>query len=1252
MTTIASVNLWDRAVGLLGDEDKQLLDFTQTDKLKILADVLQATEQKKQLCLQKRWKYIKKNGDVVILRDLCEKAIKWVQKFKDIGDVAVQYDPTHASLPWAAVRFFLQLSVNDVQKFGAMLEGLETVAAEITRCHLYELYPPTISSARADLDLHLLRHYVDILKYLATARRYYTKSTIRRVGASVFETSDSVDDRLSKIAAERNDVERCARLIDSEILRGIESTANKTQASVSTLADDLVSLTATMSISQDVQYQSLKAMLASMDQPILRTAIQVCEIHTHLKHEERRKILAWLSTVKYREHHKTSFSAVMPGSGAWLRQKPEFIDWKTSSTSSILWIRGIPGSGKSKLMSTIVQSMLDDKNQNIATSALAYFYCTRDEAEKARADPDEILRAVLKQLSCFSTSQPIHPAVLHEFRKREIDADEDGSDPSRFSLPDCQKLILEMADQLPLVVIIDALDECDPLRRHELLAALKDIVQKSNNLIKVIVSSRNDSDIVCRLNDVPNVYIDSDDNGVDVDRFVEQELGKAIDERRLLQGNVSSSLRQRILGNLKGRANGMFLWARLQIQNLCDPERMIIVRDIEDALHQLPVTLSELYGGILGRIDRIAPHGRLLAKRILRWLLCAGRPLDPLTMVQMLQSVETNNSLGVEEILALCCNLVVLDDSLNVFRFGHASVREYLELQSEFSSQDNNLRAATECLQCAFRDPTDHSLENFEEYAAACWVHHYHSLAYEFRITQPISGEFIAFFVRGRRGEAKAEHWIEQALELKRFAGGYNHLLHAASRLDLPEVLEPLLDIGGVDVDGKDWSDKTCLYQAVGDGFRDIVNTLLTKGANPNIGNGYKNHVALRRAAKIGHEQIALLLLQHGADFTIRDHCGMTALDLAVKRDDEALVRLLVLNGCCDEAQQRYGQLLIEWATSNSTSKVSSVLHRGTGYVGVAKGEEYFRAGCLAITVQLMYSLLPFCDLLSKMAADQDQTSTSNALKRLFTDMESSTSIVSAEELITSLLEEPGILGLYVGSLKMPFVQMAHFLSLLNAKLVKKDSGDFQDIAKYFIPWTEITNSSTFYFKAWSFDIDGKKSFKEVLEANNKGFPGFDTRWCSVGRWPLGLVGHLPRIMVFELNRYAPAAYTSGLKIYDRCTYPASMVIDRTKSNKITYVLHSVIAHRGYAKNHPDDQNFFLYLKSHNTGRWVLCEHELVRWATEEEVFENNFGSGIVPELDAPDVSSVAVGLIYIREDKISEIARVMVPRGEPPSSP
>ena len=79
------------------------------DKLNILSDVLAAVDNKRKMCMEKRLRYRKSNGEVVILRDILDKIAVWVQKFKDVGDIVVQYDPVHTALPWAGVRFLLQV---------------------------------------------------------------------------------------------------------------------------------------------------------------------------------------------------------------------------------------------------------------------------------------------------------------------------------------------------------------------------------------------------------------------------------------------------------------------------------------------------------------------------------------------------------------------------------------------------------------------------------------------------------------------------------------------------------------------------------------------------------------------------------------------------------------------------------------------------------------------------------------------------------------------------------------------------------------------------------------------------------------------------------------------------------------------------------------------------------------------------------------------------------------------------------------
>ena len=93
----------------LREEDRNNIDFVRPNKLAILSDLLALAENSRQECNQKRWRYTRKTGETVICIDLFGKIVKWIDLFKQVGDAAVQYDPMHAALPWAGVRFLLQV---------------------------------------------------------------------------------------------------------------------------------------------------------------------------------------------------------------------------------------------------------------------------------------------------------------------------------------------------------------------------------------------------------------------------------------------------------------------------------------------------------------------------------------------------------------------------------------------------------------------------------------------------------------------------------------------------------------------------------------------------------------------------------------------------------------------------------------------------------------------------------------------------------------------------------------------------------------------------------------------------------------------------------------------------------------------------------------------------------------------------------------------------------------------------------------
>lgn len=84
-----------------------------------------------------------------------------------------------------------------------------------------------------------------------------------------------------------------------------------------------------------------------------------------------------------------------------------------------------------------------------------------------------MLRALLKQTACKESIGPIREHVLREYNKRKREAEEDGLEPSRLSENSSTQLLLEVVDQSPATIVIDALDECQPTLRYKLVNALE-----------------------------------------------------------------------------------------------------------------------------------------------------------------------------------------------------------------------------------------------------------------------------------------------------------------------------------------------------------------------------------------------------------------------------------------------------------------------------------------------------------------------------------------------------------------------------------------------------------------------------------------------------------------------------------------------------------------------------------------------------------------------------------------------------------
>jgi hypothetical protein len=186
-----------------------------------------------------------------------------------------------------------------------------------------------------------------------------------------------------------------------------------------------------------------------------------------------------------------------------------------------------------------------------------FFYCLRSTGESERSDPKAILASIVRQLSSLEAGLPLLDPAIKKYMERESSGFAFGA----LSIEESRTLIIQLIEYYPLTtIIIDALDECDPRTRLELLEVLESILQDSSQLVKIFLSSRDDQDIVWQLKDYPNLEISSDRNKDDIEAFVNTETDRLVAKKRLLYNtSAKEDLRQLIKDKLIAESRGMWV---------------------------------------------------------------------------------------------------------------------------------------------------------------------------------------------------------------------------------------------------------------------------------------------------------------------------------------------------------------------------------------------------------------------------------------------------------------------------------------------------------------------------------------------------------------------------------------------------------------------------------------------------------------------------------------------------------------------
>lgn len=122
---------------------------------------------------------------------------------------------------------------------------------------------------------------------------------------------------------------------------------------------------------------------------------------------------------------------------------------------------------------------------------------------------------------------------------------------------------------------------------------------------------------------------------------------------------------------------------------------------IKERLGKLPPTLKELYEDVHENFIQYSSNiEQALTRNVLAWLLCSQQPLKSKDFIAMVSVTSSKflTDVSVDQILHLCCDFVVYDSELDVFRFAHLSVREFLEERPDYSVSIVNALACQSCI--------------------------------------------------------------------------------------------------------------------------------------------------------------------------------------------------------------------------------------------------------------------------------------------------------------------------------------------------------------------------------------------------------------------------------------------------------------------------------------------------------------------------------------------------------------------------
>ena len=652
-------------------------------------------------------------------------------------------------------------------------------------------------------------------------------------------------------------------------------------------------------------------------------------------------MLSWLRAVEFEDVHDKRSASVVTGTGTWFLTHDSYRSWKASPQSTLLWVKGRPGCGKSVLAALTVDELNQLKNDDIAVT---HFYCDSSDSEKSSYL--YLLTTLLKQLSVQSLRLDQTLERMYDAKKL-VQRRGPGANEVEKLLP------AVISGFTQTFIIVDGLDELLEFERFLRFVPL--LLRETGYTLKVIVFSRDYLPMQYAFKQYPQLSVDRGANAEDIKTFIFSRLSldDPVWDSELL--DVAKAV-------LIDRAQGTFLYVSQTVGRLRGslPPNQLLER-----LMSLPKGVTKAYEDNMKRIlKQDDEDNKELILRILLWIANAIRPLSRSELLEALsihpgrKTIDKGDRFPTDrEFTTFCAELISLDQD-DFYHLFHPSLRDYLydlpdssapELEDYRQMQQHAGRSLSQaCLTYLLFDrfssgpaTTFEGLERLMRdnvllrYAAEHWGTHAAQASEDAPVDlvwkfidcenarnlslQIIMLEDSVYFFPGSStplhilayfGLSNLAKSRPQLKEMKAQIDGYGLLpLDYAMLGRKREMCLWLLEEDeGSTARGPPTLARYSVYHvAIAFEWHDVLERLISNGYPVDHVASNKQRTALAEAAGQGNEWAFNRLLEAKADVNAKDAEGKTALMIAIDEGHQSLVAPLLQHGVDIDAQDNDG---------------------------------------------------------------------------------------------------------------------------------------------------------------------------------------------------------------------------------------------------------------------------------------------------------------------------------------------------------